>query len=62
MSVFAPEMDRLKVTEKLLVRDGKRLIRQDLKTSQFAASELLQEPQAVEVHHMLHFSLLQLQQ
>lgn len=41
-------MDRLKVTEKALVRDGKRLIRLDLKASQ-AAAELPREPEAMEV-------------
>lgn len=51
MSVFAPEMDRLKVTEKVLVRDGKRLIRQDLKAIQLAASDLLEEPECTEVAH-----------
>lgn len=47
MSAFAPEMDRLKVTEKVLVRDGKRLIRQDLKASQ-AAAEPPKEPEVIE--------------
>lgn len=37
------------MTEKVLVRDGKRLIRQDLKTSQPAASDILQEPEPAEV-------------
>lgn len=49
MSAFAEEMERLKVTEKVLVRDGKRLIRQDLKASQVAEPELLQEAASVEV-------------
>ena len=52
MSVFASEMDRLKVTEKVLVRDGKRLIRQDLKAIQLAASDLLEEPESTEVAHV----------
>lgn len=41
-------MSRLKVTEKVLVRDGKRLIRQDLKATQ-ADAELPKEAEAEEV-------------
>lgn len=48
MSAFAPEMERLKVTEKVLVRDGKRLIRQDLKAIQ-AAAEPSEEPETMPV-------------
>lgn len=48
MSAFAPEMERLKVTEKMLVRDGKRLIRQDLKAIQ-AAAEPSAEPETMPV-------------
>lgn len=48
MSAFAPEMERLKVTEKMLVRDGKRLIRQDLKAIQ-AAAEPSEEPETMPV-------------
>ena len=48
MSAFAPEMSRLKVTEKVLVRDGKRLIRQDLKATQVGA-EPPKEAEAKEV-------------
>ena len=63
MLAFAPEMNRLKVTEKALVRDGKRLIRQDLKATQ-AAAEPPKEPEAVEVQctgsykSVLHGSLM----
>lgn len=49
MSAFAEEMERVKVTEKGIVRDGKRLIRQDLKASQFAAPEPLLETASMEV-------------
>ena len=60
MSAFAPEMNRMKVTEKVLVRDGKRLIRQDLKATQ-AAAEPPQESEALEVAHTgFATSLLQL--
>ena len=58
MSAFASEMDRLGMTEKILVRDGKRLIRQDLKASQPAASDLLQAPESVEVCCASPMSLL----
>lgn len=49
MSAFAGEMERLKATEKVIVRDGKRLIRQDLKASQFVAPEPLLETVSTEV-------------
>lgn len=41
MSAFQKDMDQLKMTEKILVRDGKRSIRVDLNSRQQLVPDLL---------------------